>query len=105
VAGTDDAMIRMSPRSEPSTQEVLAGLVERVTYHKLSILPCSDELREKRHSRQSPRNRRNRATGKKKPLQAMTMTVARTVATRLQTIATGCTVANRLQDPLQPSSL
>jgi len=23
----------MSPHSEPSTQEVLAGLVERVTYH------------------------------------------------------------------------
>jgi len=25
--------MRMSPRPEPSTQEVLAGLVERVTYH------------------------------------------------------------------------
>jgi len=25
--------MRMSPQPEPSTQEVLAGLVERVTYH------------------------------------------------------------------------
>ena len=25
--------MRMSPQSEPATQEVVAGLVERVTYH------------------------------------------------------------------------
>ena len=30
---TDDTIIDMKPQSEPSTQEVLAGLVERVTYH------------------------------------------------------------------------
>ncbi len=30
---TNDATIRMKPQPEPSTQEVLAGLVERVTYH------------------------------------------------------------------------
>ena len=32
-AETIDAMIDMKPRPEPSAQEVLAGLVERVTYH------------------------------------------------------------------------
>ena len=31
IAG--DWIMRMSPQPEPSTQEVLAGLVERVTYH------------------------------------------------------------------------
>jgi hypothetical protein len=31
--GTDDATIRMKPQLEPSSREVLAGLVERVTYH------------------------------------------------------------------------
>ena len=31
--GTGDATIRMKPQSEPSSREVLAGLVERVTYH------------------------------------------------------------------------
>jgi hypothetical protein len=30
---TDDAIIDMKPQAVPSTQEVLAGLVERVTYH------------------------------------------------------------------------
>ena len=30
---TDDATIDMKPQAEPSTQEALAGLVERVTYH------------------------------------------------------------------------
>ena len=30
---TDDATIAMKPTPEPSAQEVLAGLVERVTYH------------------------------------------------------------------------
>jgi exodeoxyribonuclease V alpha subunit len=30
---TDDAINDMKPQPEPSTQEVLAGLVERVTYH------------------------------------------------------------------------
>jgi len=30
---TDDATIVMKPQPESSTQEVLAGLVERVTYH------------------------------------------------------------------------
>ena len=30
---TGDATIRMKPHPEPSTQEVLAGVVERVTYH------------------------------------------------------------------------
>src|ERR1017187_4923233 len=30
---TDDATIRMKPQPEPSSREVLAGLVERVTYH------------------------------------------------------------------------
>jgi hypothetical protein len=29
----DDAIIDMKPQPESSTQEVLAGLVERVTYH------------------------------------------------------------------------
>jgi hypothetical protein len=29
----DDATTRMKPQPEPSTQEVLAGLIERVTYH------------------------------------------------------------------------
>ena len=32
-AGADDATIRMNPQPERSNQEVLAGLVERVTYH------------------------------------------------------------------------
>src|SRR5262249_11257563 len=32
-AETDDAMIAMKLQPESSTQEVLAGLVERVTYH------------------------------------------------------------------------
>src|SRR5580704_7711250 len=31
--GTDDATIHMKPQPEPSSREVLAGLVERVTYH------------------------------------------------------------------------
>src|SRR5450631_1995145 len=31
--GTEDATIRMKPQPEPSNLEVLAGLVERVTYH------------------------------------------------------------------------
>src|SRR4051794_22484673 len=31
--GIDDATIRMKPQPEPSSREVLAGLVERVTYH------------------------------------------------------------------------
>ena len=30
---TDDVTIAMKPQPEPSAQEVLAGLVERVTYH------------------------------------------------------------------------
>jgi hypothetical protein len=30
---TDESTIDMKPQPEPSTQEVLAGLVERVTYH------------------------------------------------------------------------
>jgi hypothetical protein len=30
---TDDATIDMKQQPEPSTQEVLAGLVDRVTYH------------------------------------------------------------------------
>src|SRR5712691_5967133 len=30
---TGDATIDMKPQPEPSTQEVLAGLIERVTYH------------------------------------------------------------------------
>src|SRR4051812_36473853 len=30
---TDDATIDMKPQAHPSAQEVLAGLVERVTYH------------------------------------------------------------------------
>jgi hypothetical protein len=29
----DDAIVDMKPQPEPSTQEVLAGLAERVTYH------------------------------------------------------------------------
>ena len=33
-------MIRMSPGPEPSTQEVLAGLVERVTYHNAETGFC-----------------------------------------------------------------
>src|SRR5467141_4939829 len=32
-AEADDTMIDMKPQQEPSTQEVLAGLVERVTFH------------------------------------------------------------------------
>src|ERR1700737_4001733 len=32
-AEADDTTIDMKPRQEPSTQEVLAGLVERVTFH------------------------------------------------------------------------
>src|SRR6201981_3110599 len=31
--GTDDATIHMKPQPEPSSREVLAGLVERVTFH------------------------------------------------------------------------
>jgi exodeoxyribonuclease V alpha subunit len=31
--GTDDATIRMKPQPEPSSREILAGVVERVTYH------------------------------------------------------------------------
>ena len=33
AAKTDDAIVDMKPQPESSTQEVLAGLVERVTYH------------------------------------------------------------------------
>jgi hypothetical protein len=29
----DDTTVDMKPQQEPSTQEVLAGLVERVTFH------------------------------------------------------------------------
>ena len=32
-ADTGDATIDMKPQPQPSTQEVLAGLIERVTYH------------------------------------------------------------------------
>ena len=32
-AEADDTTIDMKPQQEPSTQEVLAGLVERVTFH------------------------------------------------------------------------
>ena len=32
-AKTDDPAIRMKSNPEPTTQEVLAGLVERVTFH------------------------------------------------------------------------
>jgi len=32
-AEADDTKIDMKPQQEPSTQEVLAGLVERVTFH------------------------------------------------------------------------
>jgi Phage integrase, N-terminal SAM-like domain len=35
-ADEDDPAIRMKPQLESSTQEVLAGLVERVTFHKAS---------------------------------------------------------------------
>src|SRR5829696_1361216 len=34
-AETVDAILVMKPQPEPSTQEVLAGLVERVTYHNV----------------------------------------------------------------------
>ena len=34
-AGTIDTIIDMKPQPEPSAQEVLAGLVERVTYHNV----------------------------------------------------------------------
>jgi hypothetical protein len=70
----------------------------------LNILPSAEELREKHHSRQSPRNRCNRATGRQKPLRIMKMTVARTVATRLQAVASTTRVATRLQAALQPLS-
>src|SRR6201993_2294860 len=42
-------MIRMSPRPEPSTQEVLAGLVERVTYHNAENGFCVLRTRARGH--------------------------------------------------------
>jgi exodeoxyribonuclease V alpha subunit len=42
-------MIRMSPRPEPSTQEVLAGLVERVTYHNAENGFCVLRARARGH--------------------------------------------------------
>src|ERR1700686_4341414 len=37
---TDDPAIRMKPQPESSTQEVLAGLVERVTFHNAENSFC-----------------------------------------------------------------
>src|SRR5246500_2226522 len=42
-------MIRMSPRPEPSTQKVLAGLVERVTYHNAENGFCVLRARARGH--------------------------------------------------------
>jgi hypothetical protein len=42
-------IIRMSPRPEPSTQEVLAGLVERVTYHNAENGFCVVRARARGH--------------------------------------------------------
>jgi len=47
--GTDDAAISMSPQPEPSTQEVLAGLVERVTYHNAENGFCVLRARARGH--------------------------------------------------------
>jgi hypothetical protein len=40
VTLTNDAMIDRKPQPEPSAQEVLAGLIERVTYHDAEIGFC-----------------------------------------------------------------
>ena len=37
---TDDVTIAMKPQAEPSPYEVLAGLVERVTYHNAEAHQC-----------------------------------------------------------------
>ena len=42
-------IIRMSPQPEPSTQEVLAGLVERITYHNAENGFCVLRARARRH--------------------------------------------------------
>ena len=41
--------MRMSPQPEPSTQEVLAGLVERVTYHNAENGFCVLRARARGH--------------------------------------------------------
>src|SRR6516165_12803671 len=42
-------IIRMSPQPEPSTQEVLAGLVERITYHNAENGFCVLRARARGH--------------------------------------------------------
>src|SRR5215467_7606522 len=44
-----DWIMRMSPQPEPSTQEVLAGLVERVTYHNAENGFCVLRLKARGH--------------------------------------------------------
>src|SRR5205807_4595932 len=46
---TDDATIDMKPQAEPSTQEVLAGLVERVTYHNAENGFCVLRIKARGH--------------------------------------------------------
>ena len=46
---TDEIALRMSPQPEPSTQEVLAGLVERVTYHNAENGFCVLRARARGH--------------------------------------------------------
>jgi exodeoxyribonuclease V alpha subunit len=47
--GTDDTAISMRPQPQPSTQEVLAGIVERVTYHNAENGFCVLRARARGH--------------------------------------------------------
>ncbi|MGH6812698.1 MAG: YrrC family ATP-dependent DNA helicase [Methylocella sp.] len=49
AAKTDDATIRMKPQPEPSTQEVLAGLAERVNYHNEENGFCVPRIKARGH--------------------------------------------------------
>src|SRR5213076_1163340 len=46
---TDDLAVRMKPQPESSTQEVLAGLVERVTFHNAENGFCVLRARARGH--------------------------------------------------------
>src|ERR1700730_12132066 len=48
-AEADDTTIDMKPQQEPSTQEVLAGLVERVTFHHDDNGFCVLRINARRH--------------------------------------------------------
>ena len=54
----DDAVIDMKPEPEPSNQEVLAGLIERVTYHAAEAALCNLLQKGQRRRRRLPKRQR-----------------------------------------------